>query len=232
MNVAAAQRQVPSTQRPSCPDSSDESPLSPGRRLSLDLGMGLQQPSDFVRPARPRFVGRPFDLNHRRERVELRSHLPRRREAASVHARPGHVRVLERQLGACPLEHLLIWIRQRRPLQKERPRLARVGPPSCISSTSTQARSSPYLDPDILAAKPVRRADRMHRQRRELRATAHTRVGRIRRVRCRKFLLFGTYNLGFCCLRDTPQTRRVVSWWSRRLEAHCLIDLPNGLFVD
>jgi len=46
------------------------------------------------------------------------------------------------------------------------------------------------------------------------------------------FLRYGIYNLGFCGLRDTSETRRVVSWWGRRLEKECVIDLPNGLFVD
>lgn len=48
----------------------------------------------------------------------------------------------------------------------------------------------------------------------------------------RQFLRYGVYNLGFCALRDTPQVRRVASWWGRRLESLCVIDLPGGLFVD
>nr|WP_314070995.1 methyltransferase domain-containing protein [uncultured Roseococcus sp.] len=47
-----------------------------------------------------------------------------------------------------------------------------------------------------------------------------------------KMLQFGIYNLGFCALRDTPQVRRIAAWWGRRLETHCVIDLPKGLFVD
>lgn len=47
-----------------------------------------------------------------------------------------------------------------------------------------------------------------------------------------KFLSYGIYNLGFCALRDTAEVRRIVAWWARRLERHCIIDLPNGLFVD
>jgi hypothetical protein len=47
-----------------------------------------------------------------------------------------------------------------------------------------------------------------------------------------KFLQYGVYNLGFCAFKDTPQVRRVVSWWGRRLEKQCVIDLPSGLFVD
>ena len=45
-------------------------------------------------------------------------------------------------------------------------------------------------------------------------------------------LRYGINNLGFCTLRDTPEVRRAVWWWARRLEFHCTIDLDNGLFVD
>ena len=48
----------------------------------------------------------------------------------------------------------------------------------------------------------------------------------------RQFLRYGAYNLGFCCLADTPSVRRVVWWWARRLEALCIVDLEAGLFVD
>jgi SAM-dependent methyltransferase len=43
---------------------------------------------------------------------------------------------------------------------------------------------------------------------------------------------YGIYNLGFCGLRDTPNNRRVVAWWGRRLKEHCVIDFNRGLFVD
>jgi hypothetical protein len=43
---------------------------------------------------------------------------------------------------------------------------------------------------------------------------------------------YGIYNLGFCGLRDTPNNRRVVAWWGRRLTEHCVIDFNRGLFVD
>jgi hypothetical protein len=48
----------------------------------------------------------------------------------------------------------------------------------------------------------------------------------------RQFLRYGIYNLGFCAFRDTPEVRRVISWWGRRLEKYCVIDLDGGLFVD
>jgi len=48
----------------------------------------------------------------------------------------------------------------------------------------------------------------------------------------KQFLRYGVYNFGFCAFRDTPEVRRVVSWWGRRLEKYCVIDLEGGLFVD
>lgn len=90
-----------------------------------------------------------------------------------------------------------------------------------------------YLDPDILAVSPFE----------ELRAcvdggadcvlTPHIlEPAEFAEMSDVTFLRYGIYNLGFCTLRDTPQTRRVMSWWSRRLERDCRIDLANGLFVD
>ncbi len=45
-------------------------------------------------------------------------------------------------------------------------------------------------------------------------------------------LTYGTYNLGFLAVRDSPETRAVMRWWADRLETQCIIDLANGLFVD
>ncbi len=46
------------------------------------------------------------------------------------------------------------------------------------------------------------------------------------------YLLYGIYNLGFCCLVDNPEVRRIVHWWARQLEVDCRIELDKGLFVD
>lgn len=48
----------------------------------------------------------------------------------------------------------------------------------------------------------------------------------------RAMLLFGAYNLGFIGLARGPVTDRFLAWWRDRLWRDCVIDPPNGLFVD
>ncbi len=45
-------------------------------------------------------------------------------------------------------------------------------------------------------------------------------------------MVSGAYNLGFIGLRATSETRRFLSWWARRLEDGCRIDVSHGLFTD
>jgi len=42
----------------------------------------------------------------------------------------------------------------------------------------------------------------------------------------------GVYNLGFVGLRLDASTLSFVDWWCERLYRYCVVDLPNGLFVD
>lgn len=42
----------------------------------------------------------------------------------------------------------------------------------------------------------------------------------------------GSYNLGFCCLRSTCETQRLLDWWKSRLATQCVVDLARGIFVD
>lgn len=45
-------------------------------------------------------------------------------------------------------------------------------------------------------------------------------------------LKYGIYNLGFVAFQNTQQAAAAVEWWGRRLIDQCVIDLPNGIFVD
>ena len=42
----------------------------------------------------------------------------------------------------------------------------------------------------------------------------------------------GVYNLGFIALSDCSEAERLLVWWKRKLYDQCLVDRPNGLFVD
>jgi len=46
------------------------------------------------------------------------------------------------------------------------------------------------------------------------------------------FLNAGIYNLGFFGLRVTEESLKMLDWWCEILAEHCLIDCPNGFFVD
>ncbi len=90
-----------------------------------------------------------------------------------------------------------------------------------------------YLDPDILVTSPLVELNACLDRGADCVLTPHiVEPAEFAEMEDRQFLLYGIYNLGFCALRDTPEVRRVVSWWGRRLETHCVIDLANGIFVD
>jgi glycosyltransferase involved in cell wall biosynthesis len=42
----------------------------------------------------------------------------------------------------------------------------------------------------------------------------------------------GTYNLGFLGLRRSETAESLLSWWMGKLFLDCIVDIPNGLFVD
>jgi GT2 family glycosyltransferase len=47
-----------------------------------------------------------------------------------------------------------------------------------------------------------------------------------------KMLQFGTFNLGFLALRNSPQVRKIIDWWARRTARDCLARLDQGLYLD
>jgi hypothetical protein len=42
----------------------------------------------------------------------------------------------------------------------------------------------------------------------------------------------GAYNLGFCAVRESANTREFLRWWQQRLTRNCIMDLEKGIFVD
>jgi SAM-dependent methyltransferase len=90
-----------------------------------------------------------------------------------------------------------------------------------------------YFDPDILITSRLEELENLLRDGADCVLTPHIcEPAEFAEMDEGKMLQFGIYNLGFCVLRDSPEVRRVVAWWGRRLETQCVIDLPSGLFVD
>ncbi len=42
----------------------------------------------------------------------------------------------------------------------------------------------------------------------------------------------GTYNLGFIGLKNNESCLKLLNWWISKLYLDCVVDIPNGLFVD
>lgn len=42
----------------------------------------------------------------------------------------------------------------------------------------------------------------------------------------------GIYNLGFIALQNTPDVKRMIQWWKKKLIKQCIDDQTKGLFVD
>ena len=46
------------------------------------------------------------------------------------------------------------------------------------------------------------------------------------------FLNYGLYNLGFCAMRWSSATEKLITWWCERLVDQCKDSVEHGLFVD
>lgn len=42
----------------------------------------------------------------------------------------------------------------------------------------------------------------------------------------------GTYNFGFCAVRNTDNTLNLLHWWQGKLFNDCIVDMNRGIFVD
>ena len=45
-------------------------------------------------------------------------------------------------------------------------------------------------------------------------------------------LCSGAYNLGFLALKNSPEARRLIAWWQKKLENSCYSRVEEGLFTD
>ena len=92
-----------------------------------------------------------------------------------------------------------------------------------------------YLDPDILVLRPLIEVEKAFDQGASLVLTPHLNApvtddkqpGELGIMRS------GVYNCGFVAINAAHQSARdIISWWSRKLEFGCFVDLEAGLFTD
>lgn len=90
-----------------------------------------------------------------------------------------------------------------------------------------------YLDPDILIISRLSEVEEAFEAGAEVVVTPHIlQPAENTEVHDQKMLQFGIYNLGFVAFQDTPDTKKVLAWWGRKLVHQCVIKLEEGLFVD
>jgi glycosyltransferase involved in cell wall biosynthesis len=90
-----------------------------------------------------------------------------------------------------------------------------------------------YIDPDILIFRPLTHVYEALNNA-SIVLTPHTRrpyydqwfPGDL------AILQSGTYNLGFIGLRNGDSADKMLKWWMSKLHKDCIVDIPNGLFVD
>jgi len=93
--------------------------------------------------------------------------------------------------------------------------------------------SATYLDPDIVAFRPLDPV-REGLGRAELVLTPHTTRPLLGDAQPgdRDLLRAGVYNLGFAAMRRADKTLGLLDWWAERCRFDCRVDLANGLFTD
>ena len=90
-----------------------------------------------------------------------------------------------------------------------------------------------YLDPDILVMSRMIEMESALREGAEAVMTPHIlEPAENVEISDVKMLQSGIYNLGLIGLRNTARVRNIASWWGRRMERECVINLEQGLFVD
>lgn len=90
-----------------------------------------------------------------------------------------------------------------------------------------------YIDPDILFFAPMTKVEEALTQG-DLCLIPHMRKPFYddKSPSDLSILQSGTYNLGFVAMRSSPDVQRLLDWWMGKLYLDCIVDIPNGLFVD
>ncbi|MEM6890480.1 MAG: hypothetical protein AAF636_20460, partial [Pseudomonadota bacterium] len=91
-----------------------------------------------------------------------------------------------------------------------------------------------YLDPDIFVYRPLEKVDDAFDDGASVVLTPHllTPLEDDFSPGDRDILRSGTFNLGFAGFAKTAEAAAFLKWWKTQLTNHCLVDFPNGLFVD
>jgi hypothetical protein len=99
--------------------------------------------------------------------------------------------------------------------------------------STTNCSSVVYLDPDTFIYSRFEEVEECLSAAKPLIVTPHILQPDSRNVTKNQiFLQFGTFNLGFLAIYRTEESLKLLEWWGWVLADHCVIDLPNGLFVD
>lgn len=91
-----------------------------------------------------------------------------------------------------------------------------------------------YIDPDIQIHQPLQEVQQLLAEGADIVLTPHLLApmdddGHPSELDIRRA---GTYNLGFCAVRDTANTRRYLTWWQGKLRRDCVVAHDRGVFVD
>lgn len=91
-----------------------------------------------------------------------------------------------------------------------------------------------YIDPDIRLYQPLHEVVQLLEQGSDIVFTPHlldpiTDGYRPTELDIRRA---GTYNLGFCAVRQSGNTHRYLEWWQGKLHHDCVVAVDKGIFVD
>lgn len=91
-----------------------------------------------------------------------------------------------------------------------------------------------YLDPDIYLYGSLNRAIELTRTASDIVLTPHLLepIQDDKRPTELDIRRAGTYNLGFCAVRNSSNTLNFLKWWQGKLARQCYVDQDSGIFVD
>jgi glycosyltransferase involved in cell wall biosynthesis len=91
-----------------------------------------------------------------------------------------------------------------------------------------------YIDPDIVLFRPLEEVTRAFTDGAEIVLTPHLLSPVTDELKPDELDIrrAGTYNLGFCALAASVNTKELLAWWQGKLRRECVIAHDKGIFVD